>query len=907
SIKNVISRVTGGEKSEIDGTLRSNVGKADFYFINPKGVVFGQNAKVDVPAAFHVSTTDELKFKDGSSFKTSKSEQSTLTEATPESFGFLERQSATIEVNGKVIQNGGSIEINASNLEFKPESKISLTSSKDIKIQGNEEKFATLENVEGEIKFTANGSFVMDKAIIGVGGNGGGNLSLKTNKATLKKSAIIVDNIGSKDNDKGVDIEVKNEFELSEGSSISSSTWLDGDAGYVKINAGNIKIDGSGMGDNEYTGIWSDAYSTSNGNAGNIEITTSGLVELLNNGQISSCTSSKGDAGKIKIKANEIRIYDDGENDRYTGIWSDAYSSSIGNAGEVEIEASNLLSMINDSRISSDTYSKGDSGIVSIKVSGLVELLNGSQISSTTFEDGDAGFVSIKAQNLKIDGYGSGIWSLSDNDYIGDGDLDIYEGKSGEIDIDVDGLMEILDGGQILGVTFSKANGGNIKISAENLRIDGQGNNKQFTGIISDTYSDFAGKAGNIDIKVDGLIELLDGGYLSTTTISNGDAGNIKINAKNIVVDDKSNEQVTGIFSNSLYVESKGYAGEGDAGTINIEAKETIQLLNNAWFSSNTTAKGNAGYILLNTNNLIMSDSSSIESAAFEGTSGYVGDIKINANSIKIFDESTIHIMALNTLSEDKLNNKPLTSINISSKNFVADNSYIASVSEQNVPASPINIESEKFIISNGSKISSAANMADGGDISINGENIFLYNGLIITSVFEENGNGGDITINGIDEEDSKAEFLIMKGGFIKANTEGKDASGGEISINVNNIITDQNQNFKLGGNEIIVFEPDMNMNVIQAAAPNGNKGEINISGVTLDIGSSMANIPNKFSNEIDLATDPCKTIATSHASSLIYKSREGFAEMPSNLSSIFYGGNRLDKLIIYQETNQQY
>jgi filamentous hemagglutinin family protein len=64
-IANVISRVTGGAVSSIDGLLRSEVGTADFYFINPAGVVFGENAQVDVPAAFHVSTADELRFEDG--------------------------------------------------------------------------------------------------------------------------------------------------------------------------------------------------------------------------------------------------------------------------------------------------------------------------------------------------------------------------------------------------------------------------------------------------------------------------------------------------------------------------------------------------------------------------------------------------------------------------------------------------------------------------------------------------------------------------------------------------------------------------------------------------------------------------------------------------------------------------
>ena len=48
AIRNVISRVTGGEVSNIDGKLASRVGQADLYFLNPAGVVFGPNAQLDV-------------------------------------------------------------------------------------------------------------------------------------------------------------------------------------------------------------------------------------------------------------------------------------------------------------------------------------------------------------------------------------------------------------------------------------------------------------------------------------------------------------------------------------------------------------------------------------------------------------------------------------------------------------------------------------------------------------------------------------------------------------------------------------------------------------------------------------------------------------------------------------------
>src|SRR5690349_18971583 len=48
-IRNVVSRVTGGEVSNVDGKLASKVGQADLYFLNPAGILFGPNATLDVP------------------------------------------------------------------------------------------------------------------------------------------------------------------------------------------------------------------------------------------------------------------------------------------------------------------------------------------------------------------------------------------------------------------------------------------------------------------------------------------------------------------------------------------------------------------------------------------------------------------------------------------------------------------------------------------------------------------------------------------------------------------------------------------------------------------------------------------------------------------------------------------
>src|SRR5215217_300577 len=96
---NVISRVTGGEASRIDGTLASKVPGADVYLVNPSGIVFGPGARLDVPGSFHASTADEVRFGDGAAFSARDPSGSTLSVAAPEAFGFLGVGSGSITLD----------------------------------------------------------------------------------------------------------------------------------------------------------------------------------------------------------------------------------------------------------------------------------------------------------------------------------------------------------------------------------------------------------------------------------------------------------------------------------------------------------------------------------------------------------------------------------------------------------------------------------------------------------------------------------------------------------------------------------------------------------------------------------------------------------------------------------------
>ena len=120
TVQNVLARVTGGASS-IEGTLRSTIAGANLYLLNPAGVMFGQNARVDVSGSFVVSTADYVKLADGGRFDARLPANSALTAAPLAKFGFLSMAPAKITVAGSqlVVPNGQTLTLVGGDLELK--------------------------------------------------------------------------------------------------------------------------------------------------------------------------------------------------------------------------------------------------------------------------------------------------------------------------------------------------------------------------------------------------------------------------------------------------------------------------------------------------------------------------------------------------------------------------------------------------------------------------------------------------------------------------------------------------------------------------------------------------------------------------------------------------------------------
>jgi filamentous hemagglutinin family protein len=61
-VKYIFVRVTGNSPSQIDGTIGVLGGKADLFLINPKGIHFSENSKLDLDGSFTATTADRLLF-----------------------------------------------------------------------------------------------------------------------------------------------------------------------------------------------------------------------------------------------------------------------------------------------------------------------------------------------------------------------------------------------------------------------------------------------------------------------------------------------------------------------------------------------------------------------------------------------------------------------------------------------------------------------------------------------------------------------------------------------------------------------------------------------------------------------------------------------------------------------------
>ncbi len=611
NIVNIISRVTGTSLSSLEGNLKAN-GIANLILINPNGIRFGPNFKINIGGSFLASTAENIIFRDGSQFSATDHQSPTLL-------------TMSIPVGLQFGSNPGTITNEATQLGINSGNTIALVGGK-IDFSGGS---ITVENGRVEIGSVGSHSQVqLTSTNLGfeLGYQGVENFQ----NISLSKNALIQGN--------NSDVQLQGQtITLSQGGAILSETNNSQSAGNITIRASeSLKVIGDTLEDTTDASISSaQPAPTVTGNSGNISIQTKQLI-VQQGGFLSAVTLGEGQGGRLEIEASE----------------------------SVEIVGTGFFS---PSLLTTSTGGQGDGGAIQINTRRLV-LREGGQILAVTGDNGQGGTITLDAsESIQVSGSGV-ITSRSQNQkrnvssqistesgFIDLGLLGFAPG--GNVNINTNQLT-VRNGGIISAGSLGSGNAGNVNITANSIFLDNQG--------VITASSEGTGNAGNLTINTDQLT-VNNRSEVAVRSIGTGQGGNLTLNAGSIFLDRKSQLSATSealdpetalklgldpelleldngsanagsltITTDNLMVNNDSEVtvssfGLGNAGDINVQARDIV--LDHSSRLSAETASGEGGNIRLNVDQLLTlrRDSTISTTAGTTGGRGNGGNIDINA------------------------------------------------------------------------------------------------------------------------------------------------------------------------------------------------------------------------------------------------------------------------------------
>jgi len=796
NVTNIISRVTGGSVSNINGLIRENYG-ANFILINPSGINFGANAQLNIGGSFLASTADSLKFADGVEFSakdTSISPQ--LTVSVP--IGLQLGQSPqAIRVQGQ-----------GHNLSQQNPITSSLTrgNTTGLKVQpGN-----ALALVGGGI-IVEGGTLTAEGGRIDLGSVGGGLVSLNPNAqgwnlgyqgvtsfqdiALSQKALADTSGVGRG----SIGLQGRN-ISLRDGSVALVQTQGTLPAGGINVNATeSVSLVGTTADGQIASGLLTETLG--GGKSGDISVTTPRL-QLQNGAVISAATYSAAPGGNVNINA----------------------------ADSVQVSGFSAVNPSRLSNITAGTFGAGAGGNLAIATGNLI-IGDRGFISSVTFGRGSGGNVNINAAN-SVDISGNGFAEFQRNFQIGailgtvqptDRATGIFlstagaGGNSGSLNLDTSSLR-MRNGGVIFSPTFIQGIGGDIDIRASNLvELSGaaiqagnsRGSNSTGGNITIETkqlnLQDGAtiisaalgnGAGGNVTIKAQDTVQLqrtppgaafLTGIY-TNTTLGTGKGGDLTIDTGNLLVKDGVIASNTGA---SLPTGVIPFGGPG--GNVIVNARDTVEIsgvLPDPRFPSGLGTTGyspsRAGNLTITTKKLILRDGADASTATL--SSGQGGTLTVNASESVELSGIRIGDLTLGGLSAaaGRANLPELRATGASGdikvftdKLIVRDGARIDVESLGPGNAGNLQIVANSILLDNQGTISAATTSGEGGNISLQTNSLLMRRNSQISATAGGSGNGGNINITGF----SPADFVALLEGS-KITADAVRGRGGNISIN---------------------------------------------------------------------------------------------------------------------------
>ena len=407
-ILNIITRVTGGTPSTIDGTLQA--GNVNLFLINPNGLTFAENASLNIGRSFIGSTASSLVFEDGTRLTTGTATDFTGTASLPISLE-ITGNSAPIAVMNDGVQgfvNGDD------GLEVNLENTIGLIGG-DITLEGG-----ILQAPKGTLFLAAlsNGQ----QADISFDTTSGDLRLEDINSADIPASAdgvlsfnnsILTANLDEGETGlAGVIRLIGNSILLDNRTQIQSVARAEGEPGLIELttsSSGNVVLNNDSA---VFTTVENGGRFNADSLVGIILVST-GLLSLNNGSQLLAAVRAAGDAGEpagIGEPGNILIIAPQGVELRGQGERLNAgiitRLSGEGTGATLAGDGGNLLEVLSDP--SGDLLDLF--GSVLIFTDGDVVVDDNAFISTDTTSNGNAGAVYIDAYNV-FDENGGRIFS----------------------------------------------------------------------------------------------------------------------------------------------------------------------------------------------------------------------------------------------------------------------------------------------------------------------------------------------------------------------------------------------------------------------------------------------------------------------------------------------------------------
>jgi filamentous hemagglutinin family protein len=413
-IQNIFARVTGGNRSDImgflgtrqDGSLDGT--NANLFLINPNGILFGRNARLDMNGSFVGTTANAIGFG-SESFSTidpSSPADSDLLKINPSAFLFsqftpgagIQNQSTT----GVSVVAGESLLLVGGDVSF--DGATAFASGGRIEVGGLSQPGSiglTLGDTIG-LSFPvgvgrsdvslANGSVLNTAAI------GGGDIAVVGRDISLTGTSGIFTGLAqatSPTSQSGnIEVNATRNLSLSDGSSIGNlRVGGVGSTGMIDITAENINLRGKSAIATGGSGA---------GGAGTVSIRANNALRLeAGSGILSTVgdfadTVGAGKGGDLFLSAQDIFLTG-------TSFITTANLATQGEPGNIRVAAGGSLDIGEASRIFADSSGSADSGSLTVDVP-LLNIASGGSLTTSTSGQGNGGDLGVNADTINITG-----------------------------------------------------------------------------------------------------------------------------------------------------------------------------------------------------------------------------------------------------------------------------------------------------------------------------------------------------------------------------------------------------------------------------------------------------------------------------------------------------------------------